>query len=105
MLSVLEHCYVLWGSAAKVYLDRQEKVQHRFFAWLAHYTHMPSVTQSRRYPELLRTFDVTSPEQRRLQKDILLAKKVIVGKLDSAALLECLSIRVPAGKVRPIVEG
>ena len=73
--SVLEFCCTVWGGTARVHLDRIEKVQHRFLVWLARYARSFLVTGTASYHVLLHAFHMTSLEHRRLQYNIMFAKK------------------------------
>ena len=103
--SVLEFCCTVWGGAARVHLDRIEKGQHRFLVWLARYARSSLVTGTASYHDLLHGIHMTSLEHRRLQYDIVFAKKVFMGRVDSTKLLQSFSLRVPARTMRSTLDG
>ena len=95
--TILEYCCVIWGGAARVHLDRLERVQYRFLRWLHYYVHRRTITtraDNPDYSELLQRFDVTCLENRRKQYDIMFVSKVYHRKIDSSELLTCFPLYV-----------
>ena len=99
--SVIEYGCIIWGGAARSHTMRLERIQHKFLIWLA--SRADNVhAQSFEYSELLRTFKIPSLEARRLQYDLMFIRNVYSGDIDSAYLLSCFPLHVPARATRNI---
>ena len=103
--ATLEYCCVVWGGAADTYLDRLERVQHRFLIWLAHHVHSPLDTSSLDYDDLRDRFKVTSLAGRRRQYDLMFLRKIFSGRFDSPSLLERFPLHVAPRGIRPTAQG
>lgn len=93
--SVLEYCCVIWAGAAKVHLDRLERIQHKYLMWLNHHCPRQAASISLSYSDLLEHFRMTSLKGRRVQQDIMFIRNVFRGKVDSPPLLEKFMLSAP----------
>ena len=98
--SVLEYGCVIWGGASKTHLERLDRIQHKFLIWLACFKNTSRLSHSLEYKDLLRSFNVTSLEHRRLQYDILFVYKIHSGQVDCPFLLQSLPLNVPTRLTR-----
>ena len=91
---------MIWGGASKTHLERLDRIQHKFLIWLACFKNTSRLSHSLEYKDLLRSFNVTSLEHRRLQYDILFVYKIHSGQVDCPFLLQSLPLNVPTRLTR-----
>ena len=73
-------------------MTRLERVQHKFFIWLAARARGTDGTTQLDYHYLLACFNATSLEARRKQFDLVFLKSIFSGTTDSSFLLSCFSL-------------
>ena len=96
--SVLEYGSVVWSGAAQTHIQRIERVQGRFLAWLRNRCRVTGVSLS--YPELIRHFEIGTMQARFRQHDILFIRNVHRHRIDSSFLLDKFPLAVPTRRLR-----
>ena len=96
--SVLEYGSVIWSGAAVTHLRRLERLQHRFLMWLGAATQpgYPPLD----YASLLDMFKCPSIRARLVRSDLMFARSVFGGRLDSADILGMFPLAVPGRRTR-----
>ena len=91
-------CSVVWGGAARVHMERIERVQHKFLIWLCSRCRLSDV--SLEYDDLFRYFGLTTLAARRTQHDLMFIRNIQNQSVESSFLLECFPLAVPTRALR-----
>ena len=85
--SIMEFGSVIWGGVAKTHLSRLERIQHKFFMWLATNSNCPCTSLD--YTALVQHFGALHIDQRLVLNDLNFIHNVFSGKIDSAKKMDC----------------
>ena len=96
--SILEYGSVVWAGAASTNLERLERIQHKFLAFLAG-TRRDRYDMSD-YDRLCTSYGVDKLAKRRVALDLSFLHGVMSGKIESSLLLSHFSLRVAVRATR-----
>ena len=96
--SILEYGCLIWAGAAVTHLRRLERIQHRFLMWLGSATQSPCPSFD--YESLLKLFNCASIKSRFAQIDLMFARSVFSGRVDSAGIVRMFPLSAPSRRTR-----
>lgn len=96
--SILEYSCIIWSPTYITHINILEKVQHKFFRYLAFKLKIPS--HEINYNTLMTNYNIPNLKSRREQADLIFLQKLINYKIDCPELLCLLNFKVPKYNTR-----
>jgi hypothetical protein len=96
--SILEYASPIWTPHFQVHVNNIERVQRKFLRFINYKLGIPRSNLDYRF--LLETMNMEELAKRRITSDLIFLYKIVNSHLDSPALLNKISLRIPARSTR-----